>query len=63
MTSPLVKGSSYHEDVFFFRAVMAENGSELIEAMTHVELVLEVSDKTEVRHPALLNYGPGSSLI
>lgn len=30
---------------------------------THVELVWKVSDKTEVRHSALLNYGRSSSLI
>lgn len=48
-----------------FSVMWQQRGSGLIKAMpsTHVELVLKVSDKTEVRHPAPLSYGPSSSLI
>lgn len=42
-----------------------QKGSALIKALpsAHVELVLKVSDETEVRHPATLSYGPSSPLI
>lgn len=55
--------SACNEDVFLLP--QRQMGSELIQAVpsTHVELVLEVSDKTEVRHLPLLNYDQSSSLM
>lgn len=57
------EGRACTDDVFSL--MWQQRGSGLIKAMpsTHVELVLKVSDKTEVRHPAPLSYGLSSSLI
>lgn len=57
------EGRACDKDVF---ALMSQQrGSGLVKAgpSTHVELVGKVSDKTEVRHSASLNYGRSSSLI
>lgn len=54
-----------HAAGMHFSLQWQQKGSALIKALpsAHVELVLKVSDETEVRHPATLSYGPSSPLI